>query len=103
VPDPCPAVYCEKGTVCVYPGECVPDPCPLVSCPTGTFCEVLDDGSARCRYRNVLPEPVVFTVSGKVGCTCAAGGAPPDPGNRLAFPGLLLLLGLFLARFRGVK
>ncbi|MBU1245064.1 hypothetical protein KKD52_18345 [Myxococcota bacterium] len=102
--DPCPLVFCEKGTICVYPGECIPDPCPLLDCPDGTVCDVLDDGSALCRYRNPLPDPEVFTVSGKVGCTCAAGGTVPGSGTGgFAFPGVLLLMGLFLARFRGVK
>jgi hypothetical protein len=102
--DPCPLVFCEKGSICVHPGECIPDPCPLLDCPDGTVCDVLDDGSALCRFRNPLPDPEVFTVSGKVGCTCAAGGTVPASGTGgFAFPGVLLLLGLFLARLRGVK
>ncbi len=101
--DPCPLVSCETGFVCVWPGECAPDPCPLFDCPTDTRCVVSHDGSARCVYRMVLPEPEVFTVSGRVGWSCSAGGRPPSPRTAPTLPGLLLILGLFLARRRGVR
>ena len=101
--DPCPLVFCESGSVCVFPGECVPDPCPLLDCPQGTVCAASPDGSARCRYRDVLPDPEVFTVSGKVGCTCSAGAPTRSSGSGTALSGLLFLLGLIVVRRRGVK
>jgi hypothetical protein len=101
--DPCPLVFCELGQICIWPGECVADPCPLFDCPAGTRCEVAFDGAARCAYRDVLPEPLVFTVTGKVGYFCSTSGRGTSPRSGTALPGLLLLFGLFLALRRGVR
>lgn len=99
VTNPCALVFCERGFVCIPPGACVPNPCPLLSCPTGTVCEVMPNGEGRCRFRDTLPEGEKITVSGKVGCSCRAGNHSGTP-----FMGLLLLcIGLFWMRRRGVK